>query len=200
MPVRNIRDLTRQSWTRRIMAALTLTVMTMTTAVLFNAAPAAAFPPGTWLETFVVSDDQPGYPYHRCLDVDAGTEANARTNVQLYNCRDKSDALSGYQRWEQISIQGRPSSEFKIRNQRTQKCLTYNPAAESRSPVWAESCNRDGQGWTMNDEWPDSIQAVQAWRKCLDIVDYLHAGNRTGIDMYGCGYNHDYTNWYFIAP
>lgn len=133
----------------------------------------------------------------RCLDVDAGTENNPRTNVQLYDCRPSSDWRSGYQKFDQISIPGRPHYEFKLRNQRTGKCLSYRVLGGDQSPVWAEQCDRNGQGWRHVAYAPDVHQfvAVETHAKCLDAVD-IYGGHRTGIDLFSCSPLRNYNSWF----
>lgn len=132
----------------------------------------------------------------RCLDVDAGTAGLPRTNVQLFTCRALSDPVVGYQIFDRVSIAGRPSWEFRIRNQQTGKCLTYNVGGGTGSPVWAEACSRPGQGWTRRELATNVTQfvAVQSSNMCLDTVD-INGGQRSGIDLWNCSAQINSNRW-----
>lgn len=156
-----------------------------------NAAPASAAPkdfPAAQLVTQISTQ--------RCLDVDAGTEGNVRTNVQLYDCRAANDIRQGYQIFDQQSIPGRPPTEFKVRNQRTGKCLTYNVHGANGSPVWAQSCDQFGQGWTreLAANGFEQYVAVETDRLCLDVVD-PDGHLRDGIDLFFCN-GQPYNTWH----
>jgi len=134
-------------------------------------------------------------PLHRCLDVDMDTAGNVRTNVQLYDCRWLGDPLLAYQVFDQQSIPGVPYTVFKLRNQATQKCLSYNVGGGRGSPVWAESCNRDGQGWVLvHVDGGVTYVAIETDYLCLDAVDF-RGGNRTGIDLWSCNSSFNTIIW-----
>lgn len=174
---------------RRAAALFAAVVVAMTLGSLISAPSAAADFPSAQL----VSATAGG----RCLDVDSGTQGNVRTNVQLYNCRAGNDHLVGYQLFDVISIPGRPWQEFKIRNQTTGKCLTYNPNAVPTPWVWAEACTQNGQGWKRLDGSGTSrtrFQAVETNNLCLDAVDPV-GGQRTGIDLWTCDTTGSYVRW-----
>jgi ricin-type beta-trefoil lectin protein len=164
-------------------------------AVPASAGPQAFF--GAQLKTFI--PQQPPLP-DECLDVDLGTAGNVRTNVHLWHCRPAGDPEVGYQEFDQRSIPGRPPTEFKLKNQRTGKCLTYNVNGPALSPVWAESCDKNGQGWSS----PNSIfqfvavETDPAIKKCLDVVGTEgHEG--TGIDLFNCSPQGNYNEWYTVG-
>ena len=176
------------SYRNRIITAAAV----MLAAGLAGAAPASAAPrnfPAAQLITEINPQPQ------RCLDVDAGTEGNVRTNVQLYDCRDANDFRQGYQIFDQQSIPGRPFTEFKLRNQHTGKCLTYNVHGANGSPVWAQSCDQFGQGWTRETTSTgfDQYVAVETDRLCLDVVN-PDGHLRDGIDLFFCN-GQPYNTW-----
>jgi hypothetical protein len=133
----------------------------------------------------------------RCLDVDAGTAGNARTNVQLYNCRAFSgDPLVGYQIFDQRTVfPGTSRPDFKLVNAQTGKCLTYNVGGHDDSAVWAENCDRSGQGWwRVETDRGTMFVAIETANECLDAVDF-DGGNATGIDLFSCAAQGPWNTW-----
>jgi ricin-type beta-trefoil lectin protein len=163
-----------------------------------SAAPASAGPQaffGAQLQTMIVTSPA------QCLDVDLGTVGNARTNVHLWHCRPTGDQEQGYQLFDQQSIPGRPGTEFKLVNQRTGKCVTYNVSGGAGSPVWAESCDKNGQGWTianrdLGDGHISDYVAVETGpndKKCLDVQN-PGGTEGAGIDLWYCD-QQPYNRW-----
>jgi Ricin-type beta-trefoil lectin domain len=172
----------------RIRAVVLLTAAALTLLLFGTAVPAAADFPDAWIKSWL--------PHHRCLDVDSDTAGNLRTNVQLYDCRRDTDPLVWYQIFDKESIPGRPGREFKIRNSATGKCLTYNVDGDIATPVWAESCDRDGQGWyrVTDSDGATKIVAVETNQMCLAAKD-IFGGQRSGIWLWDCSSMIDNIHW-----
>jgi ricin-type beta-trefoil lectin protein len=175
-------------------------VVAVVLAICFGttAVPASANPPqnffGDQLQTFI---PQPAPLPGECLDVDLGTAGNVRTNVHLWHCRANNDPEQGYQLFDTISIPGRPPTEFKIRNRQTAKCLTYNVNGLSFTPVWAEQCDKNGQGWSTPDS-PFRYVANETAHLCLDVQGTDgHEGS--GIDLAMCS-EQTFVNWITFKP
>lgn len=163
-------------------------------AVLGGSTPALAGESRGSLETHLMT-----LSTFRCLDVDAGTQSNARTHVQTYDCRPRGTDLVGFQLFDLLQINGRPSWEFRIRNRGTGKCLTYVVGGDPRH-VWAESCNLNGQGWQRRNSSDGNdfgqFQAVETNSKCL----YALGGgpglpNNGGIAVVTCEPPSSYDRW-----
>lgn len=163
------------------------TIVAAILVALGGAVPAAADVQPAWTNQQLESFITPG-PW--CIDIQA-TDTRPRSNVQLFRCRADSDSLQRYQRLSQIGISGQPSHIFKLKNVTTNKCLTYRPGGASGSPVWAEVCTVNGQGWIVGAG--NTFRAVQASNLCLDAVS-PSGGNNTGIDIYTCN-GQPYTKW-----
>jgi ricin-type beta-trefoil lectin protein len=171
-----------RSWTLGIVAA-------MAAIGLGSAIPASATTQDFYgMQLLTETKPNPNYPA-QCLDVDLGTVGNARTNVHLWHCRDEFDSEQGYQLFDQISIPNRPHEEFKLLNRRTNKCLTYNVQGGPGSPVWAESCDKNGQGWSANVNPADPHEmlfvAFETSQRCLDVKN-PSGPEGAGIDLWYC--------------
>lgn len=180
---------------RRMTASALLLALTVGAATLMNASPAAAAADGWQLQSQV--------PQKRCLDFDTGTLGNARSNVQLYNCRAAGDGQRVYQLFLLEPIPGQPADIFKIKNKKTGRCATYAPYGDPGSPVWAESCNKAGQGWRWFDAFSSRLEAVEAYDYlCLSPQDYTYGGNMTGIDLSTCWGDNETEPWHnwFLLP
>jgi hypothetical protein len=192
---------------RRAIAVCGL-VVTMAAGVLVNPSPASSAGSGTIRMETTLQDSREGF----CLDVDAGTQGNVRTNVHIYPCRfGPGDQLTAYQIFVEEQIVGQPAGVTRLRNQLpayggTGKCLTYHPngVGDGQSPgnaVWAEACGRSGQGWMRLDGIADQPWAANERFKavetpytnqelCLDIETY-----GTGVDLFDC-HNSWWSNYY----
>jgi hypothetical protein len=106
------------------------------------------------------------------------------------------------QAWKKISIPGRPVEEFKLYNGQTGKCLTYNQYGGLDSPVWAERCDRPGQGWTemkwlADDGWYTSqFVAVETNVMCLEA---LGGYSGQGIALWNCYSDILNVRWYVVG-
>lgn len=93
-----------------------------------------------------------------------------------------------YQLFTEVPIANDPNIKFK--NKATNKCLTYNvngvPSSSPATAVWAESCDKDGQGWNWDfagGGW-NTWKAVQFPGMCLNAQDISKWG--TGVDLFPC--------------
>ncbi|MEV0567608.1 hypothetical protein [Dactylosporangium sp. NPDC050588] len=134
-----------------------------------------------------------------CVDIQAETAGNVRTNVQTYRCRAASEQPQvQYQAFSQEGFAGQPDNNRRFRNKATNKCLTYNVngVASPGSPpnaVWAEACGQAGQGWrhpANQEQW----EAIEYPGMCLDTVD-PNGYWGTGIDVYPCNPYGQWTRW-----
>jgi hypothetical protein len=138
-----------------------------------------------------------------CLDNDADTQQNVRTNVQLYTCHyDMSNPSSGYmwQRWRFTSVPNRPSGEWRIQNENG-KCLSYSPNSIGMAPVWTEACGRSGQGWriinpqqSVDNLWVYLFESIDSPGLCLDSQT-INGEFRGGIDLFPCSSTGRYVRW-----
>ena len=95
-----------------------------------------------------------------CLDVQAETAGNVRTNIQIYRC--STDESPGGNLDYQLFTGVDTYYGIKFLNKATNKCLTYNvngvPSSSPAKAVWAESCNKNGQGWRpYSSSFPASV-------------------------------------------
>jgi hypothetical protein len=179
-------------------------VAAMTLSLVVGAAAPVAAGPLDWSLTANQLYSFTGSGYDRCLDVDSGTANNVRGNVQLYNCRWANDPLN-LRAWQRFSTRGigynQPSHYVKIANHFNGKCLTYTKQGGPQSPVWSESCDRDGQGWYRYSGYNYTYErsyylfrAVETANLCLAAVDPW-GGNRSGVFLYDCFSFDSRTEW-----
>ncbi|RKT55783.1 RICIN domain-containing protein [Saccharothrix australiensis] len=141
--------------------------------------------PGTGVSAFPAAHLVSRIAPHRCLDVDARTLNKPRSNVQLWDCRWEGDPDQPHQLFDQLSILDRPSYEFRLRNQKSGKCLTYHPGGYPK-PVWVERCDREGQGWRVQAvSGGHQFVAIQTAGLCLNVVE-TSGPPRAGIDLWQC--------------
>jgi hypothetical protein len=173
-------------------AALVLATTATMALVLNGATPAFASLP---MSARIVSRTVQDPDHERCLDVEMESAGNVRTNVQLYGCRGNREPLVYYQVFGLESIGGQPRN-FKIWNWQTGKCLTYPVGGGVGAHVWAEKCDRDGQGWYRVETTTGATKlvAVETNGMCLDAVD-PNGGIRTGIDLWDCSVVGDWMLW-----
>ncbi|MET7402034.1 hypothetical protein ABZS66_51985 [Dactylosporangium sp. NPDC005572] len=168
--------------------------MSMALTIAMGSAPASA---STLYYHFKGWIDETGHSW--CLDVQAETAGNVRTNVQIYRCRAATEQPHvQYQAFAKETFAGQPSTNQRFVNKATNKCLTYNvngvpsPGSPGHA-VWAESCGLAGQGWrhtASSQQW----EAIEYPGMCLDTTDgYGTWGG--GVDVYPCaGYGY-WTRW-----
>jgi ricin-type beta-trefoil lectin protein len=179
---------------KRYACRIPLIVAAVLAVALGNTAAASASPQDFPVQLMTMIQPNPA----ECLDVDLGTVGNARTNVHLWHCRSSSDPEQSYQLFSKQPIPGRDPVEFKLRNPRTNKCLTYNVTGGPGSPVWAESCDKFGQGWTANPvpnhSSESEVVGVETTGRCLDVQD-PSGREGAGIDLWYCDGSPPYVRW-----